>query len=85
LKECNGTPYKRRKQTSQALEALGQLFKDSSMDDSDTNKFNKNDILSLTLSRLLRNKYWPSNFSNGKLSRRGKKANLLNNSSIMKI
>jgi PAS domain S-box-containing protein len=67
LKECNSTPYKRRKQTSQALEALSQLFKDSLIDDLDNNnnnKFNKNDILSLTLSRLLRNKYWPSNVFN---------------------
>ncbi|UJR16268.1 hypothetical protein I4U23_003175 [Adineta vaga] len=64
LKECNSTPYKRRKQTSQALEALGQLFKDSCIDDPDNNKFNKNDILSLTLSRLLRYKYWPSDISN---------------------
>ncbi len=69
LKECNSTPYKRRKQTSQALEALGQLFKDSFIDDSDNNKFNKNDILSLTLSRLLRYKYWPSNFLNSKLNK----------------
>lgn len=63
-KECNNTPYKRRKQTSQALEALGQLIRDSSIDDVDTDKFNKNDILSLTLSRLLRRKYWPSNLPN---------------------
>lgn len=61
LKECNSTPYKRRKQTSQALEALGKLFADSSVDDLDNNKLNKNDILSLTLSRLLRRKYWSSN------------------------
>ncbi len=66
LKECSSTPYKRRRQTGQALEALGQLFKDSSIDDSDSNKFNKNDILSLTLSRLLRCKYWPSDISNRK-------------------
>ena len=65
-KESNNTPYKRRKQTSLALEALGQLIKDSSIDDVDTDKFNKNDILSLTLSRLLRRKYWPSNVSNSK-------------------
>lgn len=64
LKECNSTPYKRRKQTGQALEALSQLFKDSSNVDLDNNKFNKNDILSLTLSRLLRAKYWPSNYAN---------------------
>jgi hypothetical protein len=64
LKECNSTPYKRRKQTGQALEALSQLFKDSLIDDSDNNKFNKNDILSLTLSRLLRSKYWPSDVVN---------------------
>jgi len=64
LKECNSTPYKRRKQTGQALEALAQLFKDSSNVDSDNNKFNKNDILSLTLSRLLRARYWPSNYAN---------------------
>lgn len=67
LKESNSTPYKRRKQTSEALEALGQLFKDSYVDDSDNNKFNKNDILSLTLSRLLRCKYWPSNMPNSML------------------
>jgi PAS domain S-box-containing protein len=64
LKESNSTPYKRRKQTGQALEALSQLFKDSLIDDSDNNKFNKNDILSLTLSRLLRSKYWPSDVVN---------------------
>ncbi|CAF1141865.1 unnamed protein product [Rotaria sordida] len=63
LKECNSTPYKRRKQTSQALEALGQLFMDSSIDDLDNNKLNKNDILSLTLSRLLRRKYWSSDIA----------------------
>ncbi|CAF1167110.1 unnamed protein product [Adineta ricciae] len=64
LRECNSTPYKRRKQTGQALETLGQLFKDSSIDDSDNSKFNKNDILSLTLSRLLRYKYWPADIRN---------------------
>ncbi|CAF3226847.1 unnamed protein product [Rotaria socialis] len=63
LKECHSTPYKRRKQTSQALEALGQLFMDSSVDDLDNNKLNKNDILSLTLSRLLRRKYWSSDLA----------------------
>jgi PAS domain S-box-containing protein len=60
---CNSTPHKRRRQTNQALEALGQLIKDPSIDDVD-NKLNKNDILSLTLSRLLREKYWPSRLSN---------------------
>jgi hypothetical protein len=70
LKESNSTPYKRRKETSQALEALGQLIRDSSVEDSDNNKFNKNDILSLTLSRLLRHKYWPSNLSNSKFIRK---------------
>lgn len=69
LKECSSTPYKRRKQTSQALEALGKLFTDSSFDDLDNNKLNKNDILSLTLSRLLRRKYWSSNICNRKLNR----------------
>ncbi|CAF0791501.1 unnamed protein product [Adineta steineri] len=64
LKESNSTPYKRRKQTGQALEALGQLFKNAANDESDGNRFNKNDILSLTLSRLLRHKYWPSDPSN---------------------
>ncbi|CAF3783308.1 unnamed protein product [Rotaria magnacalcarata] len=63
LKECKSTPYKRRKQTSQALEALGQLFMDSSVDDLDNNKLNKNDKLSLTLSRLLRHKYWSSDLA----------------------
>ncbi len=62
---CNSTPHKRRRQTNQALEALGQLIKDPSIDDVD-NKLNKNDILSLTLSRLLREKYWPSRLSNRK-------------------
>lgn len=61
--ECNSTPHKRRRQTNQALEALGQLIKDPSVDDVD-NKLNKNDILSLTLARLLRRKYWPSNLPN---------------------
>jgi hypothetical protein len=61
--ECNSTPHKRRRQTNQALEALGQLIKDSTLDDVD-NKLNKNDILSLTLARLLRRKYWSSNLSN---------------------
>jgi PAS domain S-box-containing protein len=61
--ECNSTPHKRRRQTNQALEALGQLIKDPSIDDVD-NKLNKNDILSLTLARLLRRKYWPSNLPN---------------------
>ena len=70
-KECNNAPYKRRKQTSLALEALGQLIKDSSTDELETDKFNKNDILSLTLSRLLRRKYWPSHLPNGK--KEGKK------------
>lgn len=63
--ECNSTPHKRRRQTNQALEALGQLIKDSSFEDSD-NKLNKNDILSLTLARLLRRKYWPSYLQNSK-------------------
>ena len=65
--ECgsSSTPYKRRQQTNQALEALGQLIKDSSIDDVDT-KLNKNDVLSLTLARLLRRKYWPSNTANRK-------------------
>ncbi|CAF0854122.1 unnamed protein product [Adineta steineri] len=61
--ECNSTPYKRRQQTNQALEALGHLVKDPIVDDVD-NKLNKNDVLSLTLARLLRHKYWPSNLSN---------------------
>jgi PAS domain S-box-containing protein len=54
------TPQKRRQQTNQALENLGQLLKDSFVNESDREKFNKNDILSLTLARLLRRKYWPS-------------------------
>ncbi|CAF2633540.1 unnamed protein product [Rotaria sp. Silwood2] len=58
--ECSSTPHKRRRQTNQALEALGQLIKDLSIDDVE-DKLNKNDILSLTLARLLRQKYWPSN------------------------
>ena len=67
--ECSNAPYKRRKQTSQALEALGQLIRDGSFDDDlDMDKFNKNDILSLTLSKLLRHKYWPSTQRNCKLS-----------------
>jgi PAS domain S-box-containing protein len=61
--DCNSTPHKRRRQTNQALEALGQLIKDPTMDDVD-NKLNKNDILSLTLSRLLREKYWSSRLPN---------------------
>jgi hypothetical protein len=61
--ECNSTPHKRRRQTNQALEALGQLIKDPTFDDID-NKLNKNDILSLTLARLLRRKYWPSHLLN---------------------
>jgi hypothetical protein len=65
--ECNSTPHKRRRQTNQALEALGQLIKDPSIDDVD-NKLNKNDILSLTLARLLRQKYWPSHLSNSKFN-----------------
>ncbi len=65
--ECNGTPHKRRQLTNQALEALGQLIKDPSVDDVD-NKLNKNDILSLTLARLLRRKYWSSNSSNSKFN-----------------
>ncbi len=81
LIECNSnTPYKRRKQTNQALEALGQLFKDSFIDDLDNNKLNKNDILSLTLSRLLREKYWPSHFLNSKFN----STNKLNNSYMFK-
>jgi hypothetical protein len=63
--ESNSTPHKRRRQTNQALEALGQLIKDSSVDDVDS-KLNKNDILSLTLARLLRRKYWPSDLPNSK-------------------
>ncbi|CAF1117342.1 unnamed protein product [Rotaria sordida] len=63
LIECTSTPHKRRRQTNQALEALGQLIKDPSIDNVE-NKLNKNDILSLTLARLLRHKYWPSNISN---------------------
>jgi hypothetical protein len=63
--ECNSTPHKRRRQTNQALEALGQLIKDPTFDDID-NKLNKNDILSLTLARLLRRKYWPSHLLNSK-------------------
>ncbi len=65
--DCNSTPHKRRRQTNQALEALGQLIKDPTMDDVD-NKLNKNDILSLTLSRLLREKYWSSRLPNRKLN-----------------
>ncbi|CAF4686920.1 unnamed protein product [Rotaria sp. Silwood1] len=61
--ECSSTPHKRRRQTNQALEALGQLIKDPTIDDVD-NKLNKNDILSLTLARILRQKYWPSNVPN---------------------
>ncbi|CAF3689273.1 unnamed protein product [Rotaria socialis] len=61
--EFNSTPHKRRRQTSQALEALSQLVKDPSNNGGE-NKLNKNDILSLTLARLLRQKYWPSNNSN---------------------
>lgn len=59
----NTTPYKRRRQTNQALEALGQLIHDPSLNDTD-NKLNKNDILSLTLARLLREKYCPSHLFN---------------------
>lgn len=65
--ECNSTPHKRRRQTNQALEALGQLIKDSFSDEIDE-KLNKNDILSLTISRLLRRKYNPSNLINRKYS-----------------
>jgi hypothetical protein len=65
--EFNSTPHKRRRQTNQALEALGQLIKDPSNNDGE-NKLNKNDILSLTLARLLRQKYWPSNNSNSKFN-----------------
>ena len=65
--ECNSTPHKRRRQTNQALEALGQLLRDPYTGDID-NKLNKNDILSLTLARLLRHKYWSSNLSNSKLT-----------------
>ncbi len=65
--DCNSTPHKRRRQTNQALEALGQLIKDPTMDDVD-NKLNKNDILSLTLSRLIREKYWSSRLPNRKLN-----------------
>jgi PAS domain S-box-containing protein len=61
--ESNSTPHKRRRQTNQALEALGQLIKDPSVDDLDS-KLNKNDVLSLTLARLLRRKYWSSNLPN---------------------
>lgn len=63
----DSTPHKRRRQTNQALEALGQLVKDPSVDELD-NKLNKNDILSLTLSRLLREKYWSSHYSYRKFS-----------------
>lgn len=63
----DSTPHKRRRQTNQALEALGQLVKDPSVDELD-NKLNKNDILSLTLSRLLREKYWSSQYSHCKFS-----------------
>ena len=63
----NSTPHKRRRQTNQALEALGQLIKDPTLDDAD-NKLNKNDILSLTLSRLLREKYWSTRSQNRKLN-----------------
>ena len=65
--ECNSTPHKRRRQTNQALEALGQLIKDSFSNEIDE-KLNKNDILSLTISRLLRRKYSPSNLINRKYS-----------------
>lgn len=68
LKECQSTPYKRRKQTGQALEALNQLFQDSFTDEQEGNKFNKNDILSLTLARLLRCKYWSSTILNRSLN-----------------
>jgi len=61
--DCNSTPYKRRRQTNEALEALGQLLKDPSVVDVN-DKLNKNDVLSLTLVRLLREKYWPSHFVN---------------------
>lgn len=61
--ECNSTPHKRRRQTNQALEALGHLIKDSISEEIDE-KLNKNDILSLTISRLLRRKYNPSNLIN---------------------
>lgn len=61
--DCNSTPHKRRRQTNQALEALGQLIKDSFNEEIEE-KLNKNDILSLTISRLLRRKYQPSNLIN---------------------
>lgn len=61
-RQVDSTPHKRRRQTNQALEALGQLIKDPALDELD-NKLNKNDILSLSLSRLLREKYWPSHCS----------------------
>lgn len=60
----NSTPHKRRRQTNQALEALGQLIKDPSIEEID-GKLNKNDILSLTIARLLRRKYLPANQCNG--------------------
>ena len=62
--ENNSTPHKRRRQTNQALEALGQLIKDPTVEEID-GKLNKNDILSLTSARLLRRKYLPSNQCNG--------------------
>ena len=65
--DCNSTPQKRRRQTNQALEALGQLIKDSFSEEIDE-KLNKNDILSLTISRLLRRRYYPSNLINRKYS-----------------
>lgn len=65
--ECNSTPHKRRRQTNQALEALGHLIKDSVNDDIEE-KLNKNDILSLTISRLLRRKYNPSTLINPNIS-----------------
>lgn len=60
----NSTPHKRRRQTNQALEALGQLIKDPSIEEID-GKLNKTDILSLTIARLLRRKYLPANQCNG--------------------
>lgn len=65
--ESNSTPHKRRRQTNQALEALGQLVKDS-LSDGIEEKLNKNDILSLTISRLLRRRYVPSYLVNRKYS-----------------
>lgn len=62
----NSTPHKRRRQTNQALEALGQLIKDPSIEEID-GKLNKTDILSLTIARLLRRKYLPANQCNGEL------------------